>query len=214
LCHDSRIGGVMSEAVPQRIDRSLRDRQRELTRGLIIDALTQIILRDGVSEFSMQSVADEAQCSLRTLYRYFPSRESLLEGLDEEMDAFLKSCFDRLPSAANDDLAVLAERMPPLLVERRDLARAWVAAVPHSRVRETVGGRIRALVAATIDRSAPSLSEDERARAFVALRLIANSRSWLTVAEQLPARDAGVVMAWMVRVLLADLANGGGPGIE
>jgi hypothetical protein len=81
-------------------------------------------------------------------------------------------------------------------------------------VRETVGGRNRALVAATIDRSAPSLSEDERARAFVALRLIANSRSWLTVAEQLPARDAGVVMAWMVRVLLADLANGGGPGIE
>ena len=201
----------MSETVPNALDPSLRDRQRELTRRLIVDALTHVIVRDGISEFSMQSVADEAHCSLRTLYRYSPSREALLIGLDEEMADFVRSRFDRLPAPAYEDLVIFAEHMPLLLLERRDLVRAWAAAVPASRVRESVSGRMNALVGSSVDRAAPSISTAERSRAFVALRLVASSRSWLALTDQLTAPDAAVVMSWMVRTLLADLANGGGP---
>lgn len=200
---------MVSEIVPT-VDGSLRDRQRALTRGLIVDALAQVILRDGISEFSMQAVAAGARCSLRTLYRYFPSREALLVGLEEEMADFARLSFERMP-VAGDDLVTFAERMPLLLDERRDLVRAWAAAVPASRVRESVSARMSELVGASVDRAAPSLSTARRFRAVAALRLVANSRSWLTLTDQLTAQDAADVMAWMVRTLLADLSNGGGP---
>ena len=201
---------MMSEMVPN-VDRSLRDRQRELTRGLIVDALAHVILRDGISEFSMQAVAAEARCSLRTLYRYFPSREALLIGLEEEMADFARLSFERLPVSAGDDLVTFAEQMPLLLDERRDLVRAWAAAVPASRIRESVSSRMSELVGVSVDRAAPSLSTAGRFRAVAALRLVANSRSWLTLTDQLTAEDAADVMAWVVRTLLADLSNGGGP---
>jgi len=204
----------MSEIVPTSIDPSLRDRQRDLTRRLIVDALTQVILRDGISEFSMQSIADEAHCSLRTLYRYFPSREAVLVGLDHEMEEFVHFCFDRLPSAADEDLVTLAEQLPLLLDERRDLVRAWVVAVPASRVREAISGRMSELVGAALDRAAPSLTVVERSRAFAALRLLASSRTWLTLSDQLNAPDATAAWVWMMRTLLADLAHGGRPGID
>ena len=200
---------MMSEMV-QSIGPSLRDRQRDLTRRLIVDALTQVILRDGISEFSMQSVADEAGCSLRTLYRYFPSREALLVGLEQEMADFVSFSFDLLPVSADEDLVTFAEQMPLLLDERRDLVRAWAVAVPASRVREAVSGRMNELVGASVDRAAPSLS----GRAVPSFRRSPSRRQFPFVARaHRPADrpDAADVMAWMVRTLLADLANGGGP---
>ena len=192
-------------------DSTLRDRQRELTRRLLIDAFAHVILRDGIHDISMQAVADEARCSLRTLYRYFPSRESLVTGLDDEVRTFFTSCLDRLPPDVRDDLVEFAERVPVLLDQRHDLVRAWVSTGPTSELRGFVSGHVRALVEAAVDRTAPSLSPDERARAVTGIRLIATSRTWVSLTEHLSAEDAAVTMGWVIRTILADLANCGGP---
>ena len=201
----------MSEISSRVADSTLRERQRDLTRRLLVEAFALVILRDGVHDISMQAVADQAGCSLRTLYRYFPSRDALLAGLDDEMGTFLVSCLDRLPSTARDDLVEFAERMPLLLAERHVLVRAWVAADLTSDVRDFVGRHVRALVDAAIDRAAPSLSPAERGRAFAGLRLVATSRSWVSLTDHLIAEDAAVTMGWVIRTLLADLARNGGP---
>lgn len=192
-------------------DSTLRDRQRDLTRRLLIDAFAHVILRDGIHDISMQAVADEARCSLRTLYRYFPSRESLVTGLDDEVRTFFTSCLDRLPPDVRDDLVEFAERVPVLLDQRHDLVRAWVSTDPTSELRGFVSGHVRALVEAAVDRTAPSLSPAERARAVAGIRLIASSRTWVSLTEHLSAEDAAVTMGWIIRTLLADLAKGGGP---
>lgn len=192
-------------------DSTLRDRQRDLTRRLLIDAFAHVILRDGIHDISMQAVADEARCSPRTLYRYFPSRESLVTGLDDEVRTFFTSCLDRLPPDVRDDLVEFAERVPVLLDQRHDLVRAWVSTDPTSELRGFVSGHVRALVEAAVDRTAPSLSPAERARAVAGIRLIASSRTWVSLTEHLSAEDAAVTMGWIIRTLLADLAKGGGP---
>lgn len=192
-------------------DSTLRDRQRDLTRRLLIDAFAHVILRDGIHDISMQAVADEARCSLRTLYRYFPSRESLVTGLDDEVRTFFTSCLDRLPPDVRDDLVEFAERVPVLLDQRHDLVRAWVSTDPTSELRGFVSGHVRALVEAAVDRTAPSLSPAERARAVAGIRLIASSRTWVSLTEHLSAEDAAVTLGWIIRTLLADLAKGGGP---
>src|SRR4030095_3779844 len=59
----------------------LRDLHADLTRDLIFEALMRLVSEEGVHDFSIQRVANLAGVSHRTVYRYFPTREALLEGL-------------------------------------------------------------------------------------------------------------------------------------
>jgi AcrR family transcriptional regulator len=73
-------------SVPEAAPSSLRTQQKELARRLIVEATVRVILRTGIHQFSMQEVADVAGVSLRTLYRYYPSREELVDGAGAEID--------------------------------------------------------------------------------------------------------------------------------
>src|SRR5689334_9197850 len=68
---------------------NLRKRQQAETRRAILSAVGQVLVADGVLGFSMQKVADEAGVTHRTVYNYFPTRESLndafAEYVEEEM---------------------------------------------------------------------------------------------------------------------------------
>jgi AcrR family transcriptional regulator len=201
----------MSQATPSATESTFRGRHRDLTRRLIVDAFTRVALRDGMSEFSMQAVAEEAECSLRTLYRYFPSREALLSGLDAELEAYVRSCFERAEVSESADLADLVERITPSLAERRDLVLVWSAAGLATPLHGWASERGRSHVDAAIRRAAPNLPPDEYARVFAALRQVVTLRGLLSLTERLTGDDAALTGGWMVRTLLADLANGGGP---
>jgi AcrR family transcriptional regulator len=201
----------MSSFSPRAIDPTLRARQRELTRRLLIDALVHVALRVGIHDVSMQAVADEAGCSLRTLYRYFPNREALVSGLDEEVQTLVNTSFDGLPASANEDLAELMEHMLVLLTERRDLIRVWASTGQAEEFSAAVHRRVHGLVHEAIDRVAPDLAPGEHARVFTALRQVVTWRSMLSLTDQLTAADAAMASSWMIRALLADLAVGGGP---
>lgn len=201
----------MTQFVPEAIDVTLRGRHRDLTRRLLIDALTQVIMRDGLHEFSMQAVADEAGCSLRTLYRYFPNREALIGGLNAEVQQFVEAGMDRAQAEGSTDLADLVERFVLVFAERRDLIRVWIAANLATDVRSAISRRVSALVGAAIERVAPTLNPDEHARVLSGLRQVVTTRTWLSLTDQLGPEEAARTAGWMVRALLADLASGGGP---
>lgn len=203
----------MTQSAPQAIDVTLRGRHRDLTRRLIIDAFTQVILRDGLHEFSMQAVAEQAGCSLRTLYRYFPNREALMSGLNAEVQLFVEDVLHRVQAEDRSDFADLVERLVIAFAERRDLMAAWNAADFATDLRNSIGGRVRGFVDEAIGRVAPTLTPDEHARAFAALRQVVTSRVWLSLTDLLNPEEAARTAAWMVRTLLADLAHGGGPKI-
>lgn len=60
---------------------SLRDRQAQQVRDEIRHQFIHLVLQHGFEGFTMQDVADAAGVSVRTLYRYFPSREAFAEDL-------------------------------------------------------------------------------------------------------------------------------------
>ncbi len=59
----------------------LRDRQKEMTRDLILEAVCDFILEGKILSFSVQDVADRAGISYGTVYKHFPNREMMLESL-------------------------------------------------------------------------------------------------------------------------------------
>jgi AcrR family transcriptional regulator len=201
----------MTQITPEAVDVTLRGRHRNLTRRLLIDAFAHVSLRDGLHEFSMQAVAEEAGCSLRTLYRYFPNREALIGGLNAEVQQFVQAGMDQAQADGSADLADLVERLVLVFAERRDWIRVWTAANLATDVRSSISRRVNAVVGAAIERVAPTLSPDEHARALSGLRQVVTSRTWLSLTDHLGPEEAARTAGWMVRALLADLASGGGP---
>ena len=82
-----------------------RARQRAATREQIIDAVHDVLTEESPATLSMPRVADRAGISLRTLYRYFPTKEALVDAAGETLFVSPDAVGGRV------DLANLAEYM-------------------------------------------------------------------------------------------------------
>ncbi len=68
-----------------------RTQQIDRTRSTILDAAEEMVFGTANPEdFTMQNVADAAGVSHRTLYRYFPSRQELIDAVGERYDVRLE----------------------------------------------------------------------------------------------------------------------------
>src|SRR5436305_11723400 len=90
---------------------SLRDEQAALARERILRGVAELLERDEADELTVQQVAEVSDVSLRTVYRYFPTREELLaeagrwiggellqqgypSSLDDVADSFERACLE------------------------------------------------------------------------------------------------------------------------
>jgi AcrR family transcriptional regulator len=92
---------VMEAAEGRRYDSSLRQAQVAQTRERILGGLVRTMAR-GVAELSFPAVAKEAGVSLRTVYRYFPTKRELLAGLIAYADARSGSVHEPRPRSPNE----------------------------------------------------------------------------------------------------------------
>jgi AcrR family transcriptional regulator len=82
------ISGVAPEPVDPAVDEQfaegLRERKKRLTRQLLSDTATSLFLEKGFDGFRVTEVAEACGVSEKTVYNYFPTKESLI--LDREED--------------------------------------------------------------------------------------------------------------------------------
>jgi len=57
---------------------SMRERKKEATKTNILETAIELINRQGFSDTTMHQIAQKADVALRTLYNYFPSKESIV----------------------------------------------------------------------------------------------------------------------------------------
>lgn len=81
-------------------NKNLRARHAELTRGLILDSAIALLTDNAGEEISMRSVAQRAEMSERTVFRYFAARDDMLDAVAEEMNRRLAP--PPLPEALED----------------------------------------------------------------------------------------------------------------
>jgi AcrR family transcriptional regulator len=87
-------------------------------RSQLLEAATRVFVSAGGAEPSMRAIAREAGVGIATLYRHFPTRESLV-------DAVYRDQVARLTDGARE---LLAQLPPPMALRRwMDMFGDWVA---------------------------------------------------------------------------------------
>jgi AcrR family transcriptional regulator len=75
-------------------------RKQERRRDEILSAATLIVTSEGFDGFTMRKVAQELDCAVGAIYRYFPSKDHIISGLAlqaiQEYEIELKTALERL----------------------------------------------------------------------------------------------------------------------
>lgn len=160
----------------------------------------------------MQDVADAAGISVRTLYRYFPSREAFAEDLREEASRNQEEMARRRGSedwTENPDFFATTfesfESVADLIKVGRLLREAGIDPVgAHDRTEA-----LRARLEAEDDIDPEAVSQ-----LTGVMRLLGSTDAWLRLTEEdigLDSRSAGHAVQWAMEVLLAAAKGGEGP---
>ena len=184
----------------------LRERQMKETKEAIFRAATEQLADHGLADFHIPRLAEAAGVSIRTVYRYFPTKDALLEAFAHWLDDQVGSTMTTTP-AGLDEMLEGVETVYAGFEDNADILRShW--ATPHGRaIREK--GRVRRLSAlGSVVRDAfPHLSPLEQRHVTAMLSLLHSSRTWQAFKDDfgLDGREAGRVVGWALRTLVADL---------
>ena len=90
-------------------DEGLRERKRRVTRQLISDAATTMFATRGFDNVKVSEVAERVGVSEKTIYNYFPTKESLvLDYADEAVEQMARALRERGPDESLTDAVVRA----------------------------------------------------------------------------------------------------------
>jgi len=183
---------------------SLREQHALATRERILGAVADLLEAGRAEELTVPAVAEASGVSLRTIYRYYPTREELLEAagrwigdelLRHPYPSHLDEVADHYQEGAKD-----FDRRPGLV---RALAFSQLGQhVRGYRRRERLEAIGRALRTELMN-----LSESELRQAEAVLAYLHNMLAYTSLREEngLSGDEIGEAIGWAIRTLIADL---------
>jgi AcrR family transcriptional regulator len=177
---------------------SLRDRQVDLTRELIMRAFQGLLQSDHPDAITFPQVAEAAGVSLRTVYRYFPTRADLLQSAAAWFREFANGVRWDDPRTVRD-LSGALPQMGRLFDEHTNVFRA----LADHELEEPR----RAAVAAAVAEVSGNLPADEVRRAEAILGHVRSGRAWLVLHDDYGLDGDEIVAAldWAASTLLEDV---------
>jgi AcrR family transcriptional regulator len=177
---------------------SLRDQQADLTRDLIMRAFQGLLQNDHPDAITYPQVAEAAGVSLRTVYRYFPTRADLLQSAAEWFREFTDGALWDDPRTVRDLQGVIPQ-MGRLFDEHTNVFRALSD--------EALERPRRDAVAAAVAEVSGNLPADEARRAEAILGHIRSGRAWLVLHDHYGLAGDEIVSAldWAASTLLEDV---------
>lgn len=194
--------------------KGLRGKQAQLTRDLVLGALAAVIVEEGLTDFSVQDVAERAGVSHRTVYRHFETREAMLDALVHWVEERVSAGSGMaLPEDANQVVPAMRAKFAAL-DEWGPIVMAVLKLETARRIHSQQSLRSALAIRGALAETTAHLPSDVAEVVAAVIRQIASSQTWLALHEDAGidgARSADVV-AWAVETLLDELRAGRGPG--
>lgn len=189
---------------------ALRQEQADATRERILEAMAAIYQGEGrIEAATTRAVAARAGVREVTVYRHFPSREVLLQGLWAWLNR-RNGVTVGMPESADE----IARKVGPLY-QTFDAAPGHILASIRTeeglKIRSSLNAERSAIFLKLVAEAAPALDEAEQVKAAALLQLLYSAYPWISFREQwdLTGAPAAEVSAWAVEVILADLRRRG-----
>lgn len=184
---------------------TLTQKHAALTQELIVEAAIAILQAGSVTEVSVRAVAAQAGMSERTVFRYFASREELLDAIAMEVVRRLDA--PSVPSAP-EDLTAYPAALFAQFEAKADLTRAALHTELYSRVRRHTSATRGEHLNAVINAAAPQAPEALRrlVGANIQYQLTASTWHYYRFNLSLSADDAVEAATLAIRHGLAGLA--------
>lgn len=190
----------------------LRESQANRTRALILDALTELLADHRADEVSTRQIADRAGVSQPTVYRHFPDRSALIEGL---ADRVAQKAADRGTPPPETIEEWTAWALPAFLAADEHSVETTAEAVLNAdprRYSQASRKRSRELQA-SVERWLPDLDIRDHVRVAALFRVLASVQTWLRMREEfgLTGSESGEIVSWAIGVLAHAIRDGNFP---
>jgi AcrR family transcriptional regulator len=194
------------DAPRRRYDSSLRSRQAEQTRETILRAAADLISDEGLQALSVPEVARRAGVSLRTVWRNFPSHESIMEELDRWIASMSPWPEARL-SPSLDSFEEYVESLYAFLEENASIVQAslyW--RFTKSRAPTARAERLASSLS-LISSITSNLPAEVARRGEVAMAILPNGMSWSVLRKDLglSGKESGEAVGWIMRLVIDEL---------
>lgn len=184
---------------------SLADRKRRVTRDAVVDAAIEAIREQGI-DFSVQDAADRAGVTHRTVYRYFKSREALVDAVAERYEEWLAE--QGITQAESiDELLAQVESLFGLFDQSPDLICAVAMHTLIGGERTALSKQRTARWRRIFEASLPHLPRDEVEPLFAICRTLTGSLGWYLLTSQfgLSGEQSSRAVRRAVEAVVADL---------
>lgn len=205
---DSQPAG---DTAPSAAPEDLRRRRAEVSRQAIRDAVAALLLNEHPANLSIPAVAAHAGVSVRTIYRYFPTKQDLLDDVAEiqqrRADAMVdgrEDMFDRpeqyltamWSDFETDVEAIRAQHLSPLGSDLRARRLEKLQSEMHVR----------------LDKAFPDSTAKDRQDLADLLVTIMSSATFLELHDRLghSGADAARMVWWAARAMQKQFAADGG----
>ncbi|WP_161934812.1 TetR/AcrR family transcriptional regulator [Frankia sp. R43] len=204
----------MAEKAARKYDSPLRQGQAERTRGVILDALSELLRTHHWDDVTTKLLAGQAGVAQQTIYRHFPDREALIAALRARTQN---------PHPYSGPPASLEEWASRLEVGFRDADQHFLAEVTANTLFNADTRRFAhrpearsTLFSAAVEGSFPELGEDDLRRAAALMRILGSTQTWLRMREEfgLDGSASGQLVKWAINVLVREIKAGNLPPRE
>jgi AcrR family transcriptional regulator len=195
---------------------SLRERQKAATREAIIKAALEALAENRFERATHDVLAERVGCARRTVYRYFPDRDALMNAMWSHIIRDPSAVAYSLPT----DTVSLTETLGDFFeqMDANALAITVAMTTPRGRelratVRDIRADAWRKAMAERVEK----LPESDQELPMAVLQMLRSGFAWLEMRDQwkFKAAQTSRAVKWATEVLLADLeARKGAPLAE
>lgn len=189
----------------------LRERQARQTRDQILDALTELSRERRADEVTTKDLASLAGVSERTIYRHFPDRAALVEGLTARLGELPGQ--GQLELHRLEDLHPLAVELMAGLETRHVEARAEAVFNADPRGYSEATRRHTLQFAEAVGTGLPGITEEQHRSVAALLRTLLSSQAWLRMREEfgITGDRSGPIIGWAIDALIHEVQRGNPP---
>lgn len=185
----------------------LRHHQKEITRERILDTVAEIISEGRILDFSVKEVADRAGVSYGSVYRHFPTRESLLEALYETASEFMAQSSPFTPLSL-DEIPAMARKTLEVFEEKENIVQAFTVALMVSNVQPKRRHQRDQKIKQMVMESNPHLRSEDAKKFAAVISHLNSSLTWTTLKQRfgLDSEETSDALNWALQTLIQALA--------